>query len=225
MCGRFTLSATAQRLQEFFPLFEIPNLQPRFNVAPTQQVLAVRQLDDAKPRCAWLRWGLIPSWAKDKKLSAGLINARADTVASKPAFRAAFKRRRCLILADGFYEWAQGEKKAPKQPCHFRLKGGEPLAFAGLWEHWAGAEPPIESCTIITTDANDLVRPIHHRMPVILAPKDFARWLDPAPGDPGALQEMLRPLPAEQMTYSIGMVTETAQAAGSAVCRNSTPAT
>jgi putative SOS response-associated peptidase YedK len=199
MCGRFTLSATAQRLQEFFPLFEIPELRPRFNIAPTQQVLAVRQVDDAKAHAGWLRWGLIPSWAKDKKLSASLINARADTVASKPAFRAAFKRRRCLILADGFYEWRQGEKKAPKQPYHFRRKDGEPLAFAGLWERWAGEEPAIESCTIITTDANNLVRPLHNRMPVILESKDHARWLDPSCADPGVLQEMLRPLAAEHM--------------------------
>jgi hypothetical protein len=130
MCGRFTLSANAQRLQEFFPIFEIPETAPRFNIAPTQAILAVRQEEIAKPAVAFLRWGLIPSWAKDKKIGASLINARADTVASKPSFRAAFKRHRCLILADGFYEWRKGEK--PKQPFHIRRGDGRPFAFAGL---------------------------------------------------------------------------------------------
>jgi putative SOS response-associated peptidase YedK len=200
MCGRFTLSASAQRLQEFFPLFEIPDIAPRYNIAPTQQILAIRQEADAKPRVTFLRWGLIPSWAKEKKIGASLINARADTVAGKPAFRAAFKRRRCLILADGFYEWQKGAKKGPKQPFHIRLKDGRPFAFAGLWEHWNGEEPAIESGTIITTDANDVVRLLHDRMPVILDPRDYARWLDPGASDPGVLQEMLRPYPADQMT-------------------------
>jgi putative SOS response-associated peptidase YedK len=199
MCGRFTLTVGAQRLQEIFPLFEVPEFTPRFNVAPTQQILAVRQEEGARPRGAFLRWGLIPSWAKDKKLSASLINARADTVASKPAFRAAFKRRRCLIPADGFYEWQKGDKKGPKQPYHFRLKDARPVAFAGLWETWFGEEPAIASCTIITTDANDVVRPLHDRMPVILDPRDYERWLDPACSDPGVLQEILRPYPADQM--------------------------
>ena len=198
MCGRFTLTASAQRLQEVFPLFEIPDAPPRYNIAPTQQILVVRQEDNTKPRAAFLRWGLIPSWAKDKKIAASLINARADTVASKPAFRAAFKRRRCLVLADGFYEWQKGTK--PKQPYHIRMTDARPFAFAGLWEHWSGEEPTIDSCTIITTDANDALRPLHDRMPVILGPSDYARWLDPAVADPGVLQEMLRPYAAEQMT-------------------------
>jgi putative SOS response-associated peptidase YedK len=144
-----------------------------------------------------MRWGLIPSWAKERKIAASLINARADSVADKPSFRNAFKRRRCLILADGFYEWRKGT--TPKQPFHIRKKDGEPFAFAGLWETWSGEQPPVESCTIITTDANDAVRPLHDRMPVILEPRDYARWLDLASADPGVLQEMLRPYPAEQM--------------------------
>jgi putative SOS response-associated peptidase YedK len=149
-----------------------------------------------------LRWGLIPSWAKEKKIAASLINARSDTVATKPAFRAAFKRRRCLILSDGFYEWRKSAstQEAPKQPFHIRMSDGSPFGFAGLWEHWSGENPPIESCTIITTDANDVVRPLHDRMPVILEARDYARWLDPATADPGVLQEMLRPYPADQMT-------------------------
>ena len=199
MCGRFTLTASPAKLRDAFPIFDIPDTKPRFNVAPTQQILAVRQEEGEKPRASFLRWGLIPSWAKEKKLAASLINARADSVATKPSFRSAFKRRRCLILADGFYEWQKGAKKGPKQAFYFRLSDGRPFGFAGLWEHWTGEEPAIESCAIITTDANDTLRPVHDRMPVILDPRDYARWLDPAPADPGVLQEMLRPYPPDQM--------------------------
>jgi putative SOS response-associated peptidase YedK len=198
MCGRFTLSANAQRLKDSFPMFELLEARQRYNVAPTQTVLAVKQEPGDKPKAAFLRWGLIPSWAKDKKIGASLINARSDGVASKPSFRAAFKRRRCLVLADGFYEWKKGP--APKQPFHIRMTDGRPFAFAGLWEHWSGEEPGVESCAIITTDANDVLRPLHDRMPVILDQRDYARWLDPANADPGVLQEMLRPYPPEQMT-------------------------
>src|ERR1700682_5372401 len=144
MCGRFTLTASYEKLQQIFPLFEIPETQPRYNIAPTQQILAVRQEENARPRGAWLRWGLIPSWAKDKKIGASLINARADTVAGKPAFRSAFKRRRCLVLADSFYEWQKATKDAPKQPFHIRRCDDEPFAFAGLWEHWKGEEPAVD---------------------------------------------------------------------------------
>jgi putative SOS response-associated peptidase YedK len=199
MCGRFTLSASAARLQEVFPLFEFPQIVPRYNIAPTQDVLAIRQRENSPPRAAMLRWGLIPTWAKDKKIGVSLINARADTVADKPAFRTAFRGRRCLVLADGFYEWRKSADKGAKQPFHIRLRDGSPFAFAGLWERWKGDEGPVNSCTIITTDANEAVRPLHDRMPVILQPGDYARWLDPAPCDPGPLQEMLRPYPAEQI--------------------------
>ena len=216
MCGRFTLSVNAQRLQEFFPLFEVPETQPRFNIAPTQMVLAVRQEENAQPQASLLRWGLIPSWAKDKKIGASLINARADTVAVKAAFRAAFKRRRCLILADGFYEWRRGEKKTAKQPFHIRLGDGRPFAIAGLWETWSNEQPAIESCTIITTEANDVVGQVHHRMPVILDPRDYARWLDPANADPAVVQEMLRPYPPEQMAATaVGTFVNNARNEGS----------
>ncbi len=201
MCGRFTLTTSAEKLREFFPLFEIPPWPPRYNIAPTQTVLALRQEADGKPEAALLRWGLIPSWAKDKKIAASLINARADTVATKPSFRAGFKRRRCLIVADGFYEWKKGpSKKGPKQPYHIRLTDAHPFAFAGLWERWEGEETPIESCAIITTDANAVLQPLHDRMPVILEPRDYPRWLEPVPKDPAELQEMLRPFPPEKMT-------------------------
>lgn len=201
MCGRFTLTASIEKLREQFPLFELPEESvPRYNVAPTQLILAVRQAEgEARPRGVFLRWGLVPSWADDLAIGNRLINARADTVAQKPSFRAAFKKRRCLILADGFYEWIKEGKK--KQPYHIRLKDGAPFAFAGLWEFWKKDEE-IESCTILTTDANDTIRPLHDRMPVILEPRDFKRWLDPAPGDPGVLLEMLRPYPAEQVTLA-----------------------
>jgi len=140
-----------------------------------------------------LRWGLIPFWAKDPGIGARMINARAETVAEKPAFRAAFRRRRCLIPADGFYEWRREGPR--KQPYHFRLPDGGPFAMAGLWERWSpeGADP-IETCTILTTDANDVVRPVHHRMPVILLPEAYETWLDPDVDDRGALAPLLVPL-------------------------------
>jgi putative SOS response-associated peptidase YedK len=200
MCGRFTLRSSPRELRDAFPLFEIPEAMPRYNIAPTQLVLTVRRQDDARPRATSLRWGLIPHWAADKKVGASLINARDDTVATKPAFRNAFRSRRCLVIADGFYEWRQGDKRTPKQPFHLRRQDEQPFAFAGLWESWHGEEPAIESCAIITTDANDVVRRLHDRMPVILQPRDYERWLDPANYDPGVLQEMLHPYPSEDIT-------------------------
>jgi putative SOS response-associated peptidase YedK len=148
-----------------------------------------------------LHWGLIPSWAKDRKMGSKLINARAETVAEKPAFRSAFRKRRCLVVADGFYEWQQQENKKQKQPFYFRLSDGEPFAFAGLWEHWqdtTGEE--IESCTLLTTEANDLMHPIHNRMPVILEPKNYDLWLDSEATKPELLQPLLHPYPPEEMT-------------------------
>jgi putative SOS response-associated peptidase YedK len=146
-----------------------------------------------------LRWGLVPSWAKDVKIGASLINARADTIASKPAFRSAFKRRRCLIPADGFFEWKKGEGKV-KQPFYIRLKKDYPFAFAGLWEHWEGPNnSAIDSCTIVTTDANDTLRPLHDRMPVILHEGDYDRWLETKTDDPTQLCELLKPYPPEEL--------------------------
>jgi putative SOS response-associated peptidase YedK len=148
-----------------------------------------------------LHWGLIPSWAKDAKMGARLINARAETVAEKPAFRSAFRQRRCLVLADGFYEWQQQEEKKQKQPFYFHLREKQAFAFAGLWEHWqddaAGEE--IESCTLLTTEANELMEPIHNRMPVILDPKDYDLWLDPKVKNSELLQPLLRPYATEEM--------------------------
>jgi len=192
MCGRYTLRATPKELAEIFSLFREPEWpHPRYNIAPTQTVLAIRFDENATPRePVSLKWGLIPSWAKDAKIGNSLINARADTVATKPSFRSAFKRRRCLIPASGFYEWQKRDDG--KQPFQIGLKSGQPFAFAGLWERWHKEGAPVESCTIITTDANDLMEPLHNRMPVILQPDAYDVWLDPA-SDPASLQGLLRP--------------------------------
>ena len=200
MCGRFTFAQSDETIAELFHLAEVPPLSPRYNIAPTQSVPVVMETAEDKTRqFKLLHWGLIPSWAKDSKMGAKLINARAETVDEKPAFRAAFKKRRCLVLADGFYEWQQQNGK--KQPFYFRLQDGQPFAFAGLWEHWEGAEgEAIESCTILTTEANDLLQPIHDRMPVILDAKDYEKWLDPTVQKPDALKSLLKPYRSEAMT-------------------------
>jgi putative SOS response-associated peptidase YedK len=145
-----------------------------------------------------LRWGLVPFWAKDPKIGSRMINARSETVATKPAFRAAFRRRRCLVLADGFYEWQKVQ--GGKQPHYVRLKDGSPFAFAGLWERWQGeSQGMVESCTLLTTEPNDLIRPLHNRMPVILQPQAYSLWLDTETDDAQALQALLRPFPSEGM--------------------------
>jgi len=202
MCGRFTLTAPGEQAAQQFGLSEAPALAPRYNIAPTQMVAAVRAAE-GEPSLALLRWGLIPSWAKDLSIGARMINARAETAAEKPAFRAAMKQRRCLIIADGFYEWQT--TGAGKQPFYFRVEGGRPFAFAGLWEWWRGPEgEQIESCTILTTAANELVQPLHDRMPVILRPADYGRWLDPSLRDPAAVTDLFAPLPADLMhTYPV----------------------
>jgi putative SOS response-associated peptidase YedK len=174
-------------------------LLPLFNIAPTQPVAAVRVVPGGQEReLVELRWGLIPFWADDPKIGYRLINARAETAATKPSFRSAFKARRCLVVADGYYEWQKLDAKK-KQPFFIRMKGGKLFAFAGLWDRWS---PPdgeaIESCTILTTDANELNRPVHNRMPVIVDPSAFGQWLDPAER-PDVLQELLRPYPSESM--------------------------
>src|SRR5438067_3297187 len=167
MCGRFTLTAPREALTSLFPLFDIPDVTPSYNVAPTQAVLAVRvPAGRDKPELAALKWGLVPGWADDPAIGNRLINARAETVAEKPAFRAAFRQRRCLVLADGFFEWQKVNGR--KQPYYFGLRRGEPFAFAGLWERWDKGEIPLETCTLLTTEANTLLRPLHDRMPVIL---------------------------------------------------------
>ena len=193
MCGRFTLRATPEALNRLFPsLFDGVALQPQYNIAPSQSVLAVRlNHESGQPEAVRLRWGLVPFWADDPKVGYSLINARVESVRTKPAFREAFKKRHCLVLADGFYEWQK--KEGGKQPYHLRLKNGGPFAFAGLWERWHREDKVVESCTILTTDANTVARPVHDRMPVILDVKDFDRWLDPAVQEPKKLEPLLVP--------------------------------
>lgn len=200
MCGRFTMRSSKKMITETFRVPEVPELPLRYNVAPTQMVAAIRCLPgDGCRHFALLRWGLIPSWADDAKIGNRLINARADTVASKPAFRSAFKQRRCLVVADGFYEWHACDGK--KQPYLIHRQDNRPFAFAGLWEHWRNPEgKEIESCTLITTDANDLMRPIHDRMPVILREEDYDLWLDPTVKDGEQLQSLLHPYLAVDLT-------------------------
>ena len=180
MCGRYTLTTPAEAVNKFFGLAPGPNLAPRYNIAPSQDVLAVRNTDSGGRAFASLRWGLIPSWSKDPATGHRTINARAETVAEKPSFRAAYRKRRCLIAADGFYEWQkQKAGTRAKQPYWIAMADQGPFAFAGLWEHWQAPDGEnIESCTIVTCPANDLVKPIHDRMPVILAPGDIELWID-----------------------------------------------
>ena len=198
MCGRYTITIDADSAREDLGIVQMPaDFTPRFNVAPTQPIAVVA---DANTRAAeWMRWGLIPSWAKDPSIGSKLINARAETVNEKPSFRAAFAKRRCLILADGFYEWQKGAgAKGRSQPYYFRREDGKPFAFAGLWEFWKSPEgEPIRSATIITTAANDLVRPVHERMPVMLSGDDLWAWLEGA--SESDLLALLKPYPPEQM--------------------------
>jgi putative SOS response-associated peptidase YedK len=199
MCGRFTLTTPMPVLAELFLFPEAATPEPRYNIAPTQTVATVRALAGIDKReLAFLRWGLVPSWADDPAIGNRLINARSETAGAKPSFRSAFKHRRCLILADGIYEWQKLGSK--KQPHYFRLRDGKPFAFAGLWERWEKGGSPVESCTILTTEANDVLRPVHERMPVILGPKDYDHWLDPSPQKPELLQALLRPYPPGEMT-------------------------
>ncbi len=224
MCGRYSLTTPVEAVRQVFDFPERPNLAPRANIAPSQDVAAVRlasgESGEAGRRFVWLRWGLIPAWAKDPAIGNRTINARAETLAEKPAFRAAFRARRCLIVADGFYEWRT--EAGAKQPYRITLADGGPFALAGLWERWAGpprgeaprgetprgetprGETPmgeaVESCTIVTTEANARLRAIHPRMPVILPPEAFDPWLDPE--TPGAQAEaLLAPFPSEALTH------------------------
>ncbi|MDE2988916.1 MAG: SOS response-associated peptidase [Chloroflexota bacterium] len=197
MCGRYSLTADPEELARRFQFAgDWTAIKPRYNVAPTQQVLAVIGGDER--RGGLMRWGLIPHWAKERKPGRPLINARAETVAERPAFRAAFRRRRCLVLADGFYEWQR--TGGSKRPMRIVLESREPFAFAGLWSVWTDPEGQrISSCAIITTEANDLLRPIHDRMPVILARDAEEFWLDPGVDDSGVLGSLLTPYAEETM--------------------------
>jgi putative SOS response-associated peptidase YedK len=188
MCGRITQTRPPEELTRAFGLDAAPALPPRYNIAPSQPIVVVR-IGAAGREAALARWGLVPAWTKERPTDAGLINARADTVAIKPSFRSAFRRRRCLIPADGFYEWQRLPRG--KQPYYIH-RAHRLFAFAGLWEHWEGEGGAIESCTIITTDANDLMRPIHDRMPVIIDADAYPLWLGERDAPPDALAALLR---------------------------------
>lgn len=206
MCGRFTLTVDPAQLKLFLDLNDVPSdLQPRYNIAPTQPVAVVTSAIDRQVEL--FQWGLIPSWAKDPSIGSRMINARAETLEEKPAFRAAFKRRRCAILADGFFEWKKiaAGKQETKQPYHIRLMDNQPFAFAGLWETWKSLEgADLRTCTIVTTTPNDLMATIHDRMPVILDRESLWDWIDPE-ATSLALHALLQPYPADRMTaYPIG---------------------
>ncbi len=201
MCGRYSLTSPVESVVQLFALDARPNLPPRYNIAPTQEVAVLRTEGGART-LGLMRWGLVPAWAKAVSIGAKMINARAETVAKKPTFRSAFKRRRCLIPADGFYEW-QARGRGPKQPYRVTLLEGLPFAFAGLWEAWQ--EPggdELASCAIITTKANQLLQEIHPRMPVILDSTDYGQWLDVDSATP--VQSLLRPAPDDWlMAYPV----------------------
>ncbi len=201
MCGRYTQRATPEAVAKQFKLKKPPPLFiPNYNVAPSEQVLAIRrEAESGEREGVLLRWGLIPWWAKDTKIGNHCINAKAETVHEKPAFRSAFKKRRCLIVADGFYEWKMLAGR--KQPMWIGRKDNAPFAFAGLWEYWkAESAEAIESCTIITTEPTSLMSEIHNRMPVILPASAYDSWLDPASPDT-ALRELLA-APVQEELYS-----------------------
>lgn len=203
MCGRYSLKTPADTLAEHFQLTTPPPLPPRYNIAPSQPIAIVRiHAPQENRECVLVRWGLIPSWANDPSLGNKMINARAETVAEKPAFRGPLARSRCLVPADGYYEWQrEGRMGQRKQPFYIRMKDKRPFAFAGLWESWAGPDGKIvESCALLTTEPNESLKAIHDRMPVILAPTDYAVWLDPAVRQAQLLQPLFRPYPSEEMT-------------------------
>ena len=204
MCGRYTSTTQPADLAAYFDVDEVVVEEPlgdRYNVAPTDPVYGVAaSKDGTRRRLGTFRWGLVPFWAKDLSVGARMINARAESLLDKPAFRRPLERRRCILPADGFYEWEAIEGAKKKQPWYIRRRDGDVLAFAGLWDVWHPGEGPegrVVSCSIITTEANDAVRPLHDRMPVVLPPEEWEQWLDPTFDDVGALQSVLVPAPAE----------------------------
>lgn len=200
MCGRYSLATPWQRLAEKFGIriADVPDLfAARWNIAPSQNVLAVGPDRSGRPAPAFFKWGLVPAWSQDDKH--GPINARAETAAAKPMFAEALRHRRCLIAADGFYEWTRPPQR--KLPWHFRMADGEPFAFAGLWEAWRPAEGarPLLTCAMLTVPANELVRPVHHRMPAVLHPADYAAWIDRENDDPEEVLPLAGPYEASGM--------------------------
>jgi putative SOS response-associated peptidase YedK len=204
MCGRYTNTVTDPNvIAQAFALETPPDtdeLQARYNIAPTQQIMTVGKNKEDRNSIAWMRWGLIPSWAKDPAIGNRMINARAETLAEKPSFRTAYRKRRCLIVADGFYEWRKNDDGS-KTPMYIRMKDGALFGLAGLWEQWRDKESDekIVSCTIITGTPNDLIKPLHHRMAVILPPEHYETWLSRDIQDTAVLQDLLQPYPSDRM--------------------------
>ena len=200
MCGRFTLTVNPAELQDTFTDYIFPTRYvPRFNIAPSQPVLAIP--NDEKNTADFFIWGLIPMWAKDPSIGNRLINARGETIAEKPSFRGSFKHKRCLVLADGFYEWKSNAGKKTKTPYFIHMKDRKPFAFAGLWDSWEGSDgSSVKTCTIITTEPNELMESLHNRMPVILHPRDYGKWLDTSPQTPENLLPLIKPYPADFMS-------------------------
>jgi putative SOS response-associated peptidase YedK len=197
MCGRYSLAAPAEEIAEAFGLPELPPLAPRYNIAPTQGVPVVRSVAGGGRELAEVRWGLIPHWFVEPGSGPPLINARAESVAARPAFRDAFRGQRCVLPASGFYEWQRLERG--KQPHYVRRRDGRLLGLAGLWERWVGAGEVLESCTVITVPANDALVGIHDRMPAVLSGEALERWLDPAASGPGELVRLLIPCPSAEL--------------------------
>lgn len=208
MCGRFAFTVPLATFGQFFPDFTVcADWDPRYNIAPTQVVPTV--INDGNNEVRLMRWGLIPHWAKDESIGNRMINARCETLAEKPAFRDSFKKRRCVIFVDGFYEWRKDPGGRTKTPIHIKLKTGEPFAFAGLWTEWRPKDgnEPVCSCTIITCHSNELIEQFHHRMPVILPREALEAWLDPEPVDPEKLKPLLKPFPSDKMfAYPVATV-------------------
>ncbi|HEX5736127.1 MAG TPA: SOS response-associated peptidase [Blastocatellia bacterium] len=197
MCGRFTQTQSIPKITQEFGVAQVAcDLGPSYNIAPTQKVAVI--ITDGVKQLVPVRWGLVPSWAKDISTGSKMINARAETVTEKASYKNAFKKRRCLVVADGFYEWQ--DLGGTKRPVYIRLRSGKPFGFAGLYEFWTSPEgEAITTCTIITTEANEIMKPIHERMPVIIPKRDEDVWLDPATQDESLLLKLLKPYPAEEM--------------------------
>ena len=197
MCGRFVTNIPADEIAEIFHLGEAPQLEPRYNVSPSQLVPVVRSAGEHNILSP-MKWGLVPSWSKDPSMGSHMINARSETVAEKPAFRHAIKYNRCIIPISGFYEWQAVEHH--KQPYFTHLKGHAPMCLAGIWEHWTAPDGSVlETFSILTTSANKLIEPIHERMPVILKPADFNLWLSRNMHDPHELVDIYKPYPVDEM--------------------------
>lgn len=197
MCGRFSLATAPVAVAAVFELEEIPALSPRYNIAPTQQIAAIRQTESGKRELIPLRWGLVPPWAEDISIGSRMLNARAESIIEKRSYNRPLASRRCLIPADGFFEWQKIGRA--RQALYFRVDDGQPFGIAGLWEKWSRGSDSCESCTLITTEANNLVRTAHDRMPVILLPEHYAAWLDSSHHPPKNVLPLLCPFPPERM--------------------------